>query len=52
MPKHHHSHALKKAIIAHWQKFKFYADNWQDIQKHFLIKMFFCQMTHNLVAAS
>ena len=34
MPKHHHSLALKEVIIAHWHKFEFYADNWQEIQKH------------------
>ena len=34
MTKHHHNLALKNAIFAHWNKYEFYADNWQEIQKH------------------
>ena len=33
MPKHHHSHALKKTIFAHWNKYEIYADNWQEIKE-------------------
>ena len=34
MTKHHHNLALKNAIIAHWNKYGIFADNWQEIQKH------------------
>ena len=34
MPKHHPKSCFKRGHFAHWNKYEFYADNWQEIQKH------------------